>query len=73
MLNMSAVATMTVRSRVCGQDQVTCVVIGIVQYRVYLHCHGSVGSLIAACIIMCWNDRTHTSVMCECLYAHTDE
>jgi len=63
MSNMSAIDTMTARSRDCGQDRVTCVccvVICIVQYRVYLHCHGSVGSLIAACIIVCWNDKdTH--------------
>jgi len=53
---MSAIATTTSQSHACGQDQVSSVVLHLVQYCVHFHCHDSEGHLLAACIIMCWND-----------------
>jgi hypothetical protein len=61
---MSAIATTTVQSHDCGQDQVfcvCCVVLRHVQCSVHFHCNDSVGRLLAACTIKCWNDtHTHT-------------
>ena len=67
---MSTIATTTAQPYACGQDLVTCVVLHFVQYCVHLGFHDSEGRLLAACIIMCWNDNIHTFVMCEFLYAH---
>jgi hypothetical protein len=72
---MSAIATTTALSHDCGQDQLSCVccfVLHFVQCRVHFHCHDSEGRLLAAYIIMCWNDtHTHTDIRHANVYAHT--
>ena len=67
---MLAIATMTVQLHDCGQGQVSCVVLHVVQCHVPFHCHDSDGWLCPACIIVCWKDtHTHTSDMQ--VYMHT--
>jgi hypothetical protein len=63
---------MTVQLHDCGQGQVSCVVLHVVQCHVPFHCHDSDGWLRPACIIMCWKDtHTHTHLTCKCICTHS--
>jgi hypothetical protein len=64
--------------RVAMINQVPSVALHLVQCRVHSHCHDSEGRLIAACVIMCWNDKNapifHARVcVCVCVLSHIHE
>jgi hypothetical protein len=64
--NMSPVAIRQLRHVTVAM--IRCVVLRVFQCLVHLHCHGSAGHLIPACIIMSWkNTHTHTRYANSCM------